>query len=1204
MTILANDIKIRASKLMADVANGGGGPSANVIEWGQSNTMFDDIDTVSRTLGNVSIRQAFLHVDTPNTDKLLGAYAMVAKLPADDNVTVTLAACDPFATRSQIADAIANYLIKGVPWNGWLLGNHVAGQANIQIFQRVGTALPTVGRTLVLVVNEGLSTEKVEWVRVIKVESETRVFTDNQGDYSGMVVSCEISAGLTQAMAGTDPNRYFTVGAGKAIVRDTTAADAANYYGAAALSVAGALGDSSVKTTGVYGQLVPSSATPVPALDQRPAARRTLTLATSPRQVQVAATPHTRRIKISQENRGLSYVAQLTPLPEPGTVVIKWVGLGNRQTVADDGAGSLTGAGAGTLNATTGSLALTLPSLPDVGSAVVISWGERTAYTNRSAQGASMRSPEFVWVLEGDGTLVPASLTIGYTSAGTVRSCTVNAAGVIAGDGTGRVDWPSKTVQFRPTYMPDAGAQFACDYELSSTVTEVLAAPTVDAGGYATLSLAQQPAAGTLAISWVTSQEVSGTSGGSITAANAAKNATSSTGVTNVPKLASDSALTSVSGSSGVQAYFGPAGTAFTSGSGIAYEPQLVTTTRGASTSSTYTTRSAQETSTRILVLHTATDDGAGNFDAGSLGTVAYASKTVSLKMVDPGHSTGSYGSDYENAAEFSTATGSGGGSSGGSTQKGGSYGTTGVAEQLVAGSSVVATYMVGTASPTAASMTYTPPEVVIDLCRFTTDRIVPGSIQFNWMGTVYTDIEGVLYYGATVSSPGTACGTVDYAAGLARMTDYVVSGSPTNLTLLSLWTQKGNWHTASAFFMTDASPVQPGQITITVLDVAGTQITVDCDLNGNLTGDHAIGKFEFQNGLGELQFGDFVLDSSLTAADKAEWWYNPADVGAVQAGKIWRPWPVDPSTLRYNAVSNLYLPIDPDILGLNPVRLPQDGRVPIYKKGRMICIGHHATVAAATYANGNTIDLGRPRVSHVWLIDANGALITSGYTATEADLDAGHVQVTDISGWAQPITVEHRIQDMRLCTDVQIDGTVSFNFPLSHDFPVGSVCSSVLLFGTLFARVAGLFDQQTWDGVTWADSVTGNPATATYNDAANPIIVSNAGALTERYAIRFKSDATSFELIGQYSGFIAEGSKNADFAPPNPFNPAVPLMQVAAAGWGSGWINGNVLFPKEQAAMAPFIAVRCVQPSLAAGTDYSFDLLAGGDVDRPPSAP
>lgn len=629
--------------------------------------------------------------------------------------------------------------------------------------------------------------------------------------------------------------------------------------------------------------------------------------------------------------------------------------------------------------------------------------------------------------------------------------------------------------------------------------------------------------------------------------------------------------------------------------------PFAVTTSTGSSVSMTQETGTSADN--RIVTARTVMDDGAGHF-AGGWGTVNYVGKSVSLKVVTFSRSATTYKADHEDAEEFSTAVADGGGSSAGNATKGGAYGTTTVGEEVFAGSSIVATYRVGAGAPVAKSMSYTPDAVSIDLCPYTVDRIVPNSVRFTWMGTTYEDYEGVIYRDRTPSNPGIISGRVDYAAGQALMSDYVVGPNPGTITLQSLWTSKGDWRTASAFFMTGASPIQPGQITITCLDVAGDLITVDCDLYGNLTGPHARGKFEFQNGLGELQFGDFVLDSSLSAEQKGEWWYDPADVGAVEAGKIWRPWPIDPASLRYNAVSSFYLPVDPDILGLDPVRLPQDGRVPIYRKGRVVVIGHNAQLAPDTYANGDTIDCGRVRLSHVWLIDAHGALITTGFTADEDDLDAGVIHVTDITGWAQPITVEHRIQDMALCTDVQIDGTISLNIPLSHAYPAGSVASSALLFGTTYARAASLFDQQSWDGVTWADSVQGSAAVGSYNDAANPLVVTNAGALTERYAIRFASNATDFNLIGEFSGQIAVGSKNTRFEPANPFAPAEHIFEMAEAGWGSGWVAGNTVFLRLVGAMQPMAVIRTVQPGAPTGTDYSFDLLTGGDIDRPPSAP
>lgn len=538
MTIYQEDIKLRKSRVMADVPEGGGGPSAEVIEWGQSNSVFDDVSTLARTVGEVSVRQVHMHVDTLNTDRLLGAYAIVAKLPADPNVSITLAECAPFARRSEIAQSIADYLIRGTQWPGFLLENHVANQQNIQIFQRVGAQVPPIGRTLVLVQNEGLSTEAIQYVRVTDVESEIQTFTDDKGDYEARVVRCEIGSKLSRAWTGTSPNRFFTVTAGRTVIRDTTVADAANYYGASRLALAGALGATTIKVESVYCRVVPSSRSEVPLLDQRPASVRAVQLATAPREIDVAAAPHTRRIKIGQENRALTYTGIMNPRPEPGTCVWTFVVLGNRYTAEDNGAGEIAGSAAGTVNYTSGAWTVTLPAQPDIGSAVVTQWGERIAYTDRSTQGAQVRLPEVVFVLAADEleSIEPGTLSIGYTSAGTVRTATAAGNGVISGDGgTGFVDHASRTVSFQPAYMIDPGGEYACDYETTTLQREILAPGAPDAGGFITVALAQQPVAGTLRLSWATAQEVTKTSGGTVSSSKTNADANKRVAIAAVP---------------------------------------------------------------------------------------------------------------------------------------------------------------------------------------------------------------------------------------------------------------------------------------------------------------------------------------------------------------------------------------------------------------------------------------------------------------------------------------------------------------------------------------------------------------------------------------------------------------------------------------------------------------------------------------------
>ena len=81
-------------------------------------------------------------------------------------------------------------------------------------------------------------------------------------------------------------------------------------------------------------------------------------------------------------------------------------------------------------------------------------------------------------------------------------------------------------------------------------------------------------------------------------------------------------------------------------------------------------------------------------------------------------------------------------------------------------------------------------------------------------------------------------------------------------------------------------------------------------------------------------------------------------------------------------------------------------------------------------------------------------------------------------------MTIEHRIEDMAVVRDVQINGEVSFTRALTHEYPLaspgdpssGSFVSSALVAGDLFARVSLVFDQATWNGA-WTDSLVGGTA-------------------------------------------------------------------------------------------------------------------------------
>lgn len=546
MTILSGDIKLLASKVMDDVPEGGGGPTGTVVPDGASNAIFTDVTELDRAGGAVSIRQLHVGVQTPTVDQFMGVNIILAEPPNDANVSVTLAQCSTFARRTDIANAIENYLIAGPVWAGYLFENHVQGQRSMQLFQRPGTPAPTIGRTLVLVQSEGLPGQVIQYVRTTRVATETRTFTDpaTGKEYQADIVTCDLSDALRSNFPGSPPDITFTRQAAKTLVRDTTVADAATFYGAAAMTAPAALGDVTVKTASVYTQLVPNSRTETAALDQMPSAQRTLTLAEAPRKVVTGVTPHTLRIKVGQENRGLVWVQMLKPLPAPGTIVISYMVLGVWYTTWDDGAGAFAGSGAGQVIYTTGSIAITLPAMPDAGSAILFSWGEAVGFTNRSAQGAQIRPPEYVWRLDEPG-VVPGSITLTWTSGGVLKTATDAAThGTLAGDGSGVVDYPSGIVMLRPAALPDAGGSIHVDYTVDAVQTEILAPSAPDAAGMVALTLTQQPAAGTLHLTWVTVRHVSATDGATLTTSRAIKNTSATYAVQTVPETYNPAAST------------------------------------------------------------------------------------------------------------------------------------------------------------------------------------------------------------------------------------------------------------------------------------------------------------------------------------------------------------------------------------------------------------------------------------------------------------------------------------------------------------------------------------------------------------------------------------------------------------------------------------------------------------------------------------
>lgn len=395
-------------------------------------------------------------------------------------------------------------------------------------------------------------------------------------------------------------------------------------------------------------------------------------------------------------------------------------------------------------------------------------------------------------------------------------------------------------------------------------------------------------------------------------------------------------------------------------------------------------------------------------------------------------------------------------------------------------------------------------------------------------------------------------------------------------------------FNTYATTFRIATAPIRTGSFSVLGTMLDGTTFNYSADSDGIIDEPRVKGRINYTTGVVKLVGVSPTAPAGVIKQDLS--WLDIPGVTTEYIDLIRQ------ETLRYNAVAFTYLPLDAELLGIDPVRLPSDGRVPIFRSGELAVVGNTQTTTPATAVVAGVVNTGRTRLSRLRVLGHDNHVIETGYTE---DLEAGTVTFTDVTGYSQPVRVEHRIEDMGLIRDAQIDGSITFTRPLTHNYPAeGSYVSSALRLGDLKSRMPLMFDQAAWDSVTFSDVLVGLAAPGTYNIGGYPMVLTNGGAMTERWALKFKTTQT-FDIIGEHVGNIGEGSVNTVTAPINPAT-GVPYFSLPVAGWGGGWSIGNIVRFNTVGAMYPVWMIRTVQPGPEAAADYSFLTIVRGDVDNP----
>lgn len=1196
MPIQSGDVKLVRSAVMADVPEGGGAPTGNVIEDGGSNSIFPDISELDRSGGRVNMRKVIVSVQSDDTDTYLGTNIIVAQPPADPRVSVTLFSTkQTFDTRLQAVARMEAYKIAGPEFDGYLFEDHVQGQRVLQVFQRAGAVVPVVGQSLVLVQNEGQSGEKRQAVMVTEVSSVQRTFTYTGGgspvDYTANVLTLGLSDRLRSDFKGSPASRSFTRLTNSTKIRETVVADAGSYVGVVPLVAAAQVGDFSVQASSIYTQLVPSAQTETPLADIRtngmsaalvatgePIARALTLRFSADQPMHVGAPIYPGTLRITRGDIELLDVGQNlmraseqvgTVDHENGIVTLHTSMFGN--------------------NAGTHTVQFTPAAVPD-------------AISEQSVHRVTAESVSLNYAISLGNPPIPGSVIVSYLAQGRWYMLRDDSSGRLGGIdvsyGAGTVNYETGSLVITLGALPDVGSALllqsqsdAVQMQSSNTALASnghLYIPINSAGALSDEAGGKAITPGSVTVGW---------------------------SVDGVAKTATDDGLGNLTGDA--------TGTVAYSDGVVRISPKVLPP---------YETPFLLDlTSNERLVASnvllqkgnlgvTNIRPGSVRFDLPLTATYSWgnsyvvsagaASKALTVQAFDREgvlyfHDTNSAATlrvcgaiDYATGdinvdpPEVSTSDDlgpiiSGAGASGTSTYLWNKLGAPDK-RRVITLAAVRANIEYATDLPSADSMGVLLTELRASI-KMVPQRVLRG-VSFCVGSKLYvqTSDNTLMVDPSPTHGGGLPAGNVLAALGQVRVLDWPpgVSSAIADWRGVQVPPSEGVQAPYSAFqtaFRTAAAPLRSGSLSVRGSMQDGTAFNVTAGANGKIDGARVKGLVDYETGLVQLYFvnPDAVSGTSVDLA-----FLDIHGVGTMFADLVMLP------TLRYNAVSYSYLPMDAELLGIDPVMLPTDGRVPIFQRGGRAVAGHTGVIEAEV-SSGQTVNCGRVRLSRVRVLGADNQLIHRGYTF---DLEAGTVTFENVAGYAQPVRIEHRIEDMGVIQQVDINGRITFTRQLSHDYPAGSYLSSALAAGDLFARVNLVFDQRTYSDA-WADVPQGESATATFSHSQYPITVTNRGALTERWQLRF-TDPTTFTVIGENVGVIAVGNTSANCAPINPAT-GVPYFDVPWQGFGNDWAAGNVLRFNTIGAVLPVWVVRTVQQGAGNVADDTFALLVRGDIDN-----
>ena len=1184
--LTTQDLRFYPTENLTDSDDGGGLMVRDPLT-GADNELFNPVSDQDRTIGRFSARSVHAAVRRPDAAKLGGAHVIISKPAKAANVSHLLYRGVRYGERRKdIIKRIAAYAVYTIESKMTLLSTQSLGSRIVQAYQRTDEALPLVGDVYCLrQTKKGYPTEE-QYIQVIRVSSENRTFTTPDGkDFVRTVVKMETSTALTADFIGADyPS--ITHADPPCLLMETHISDSASYYGVKPLVETIRANTQTIRVPSIMEKLVPTSQIETPLIDYTAAGQRQLIFDAARGESVLTAYNAINDSTVLHAGNAIT----------PGSLRLTVEGI----TISDRGGTLYRGDTAvGTVDYARGELRF---------SETLSSGGVWTLYFRPAAELLQVADTASIPVLINNRSYnyvltilpvpAPGSLQVSYRAQGRWYDLRDDGSGALrggsAGHGSGSLNYRTGSVSITCGEMPDVGSEVLFSWGTQATVHN-----RADSQPAASMLIATEAglAPNTVKLSW--------TDNGAKTAQDDGQGNITGAWTGTVDYRSGDITLSSYPGGEQrldvkVDYSVGQPQTAewkapARDGSGnvnltlgqTQIKPRSVELTYNVLVEDYDTKVQAGEAYTRQVDPYvTVRDDGAGALrDAGgvSRGSINYATGVIRLK---PDAVVKIPKAIYRKQPMGEEIV-----STQGTTQTvkplyrmvfaGYEY-VDALAAAPIDDSFVVSAKFRGQQTEDARSKKASSGVLRLDLLPTYAERIVPGSVRFAIGQETYFDRRGELYYRLEPATGAAArVGSINYETGIATV-EQAPAGA---VSLQALAGTVSANPVDTAVWRIPASPIRPASLQITATPLSGGQLNVRADNGGKISGGNVEGTVDYETGVVRVRFGKWVV----AAGNESKYWYNPDAVR--DDGKIWQPAQVYADTILYNAVSYTYLPLDTSAIGIDAVRLPADGRVPIFRRGDMIVIGHRLSDdLGSAHSAGQTVRLSRDHIDSLCLRDAKNQAIEAKWY--DYDLDAGTLTWAtplDLSAYTMPIAAHHAREEENRVIVADIDGTLQLQFPTGRDYPKeDTYISSALIGGDLEVRHSPPWSQKLFDNV-WSDDPRGDAITAKLNLKDYPLVLTDDGATTDRWAIVWR-DGTQFDLYSEALGFVGRYDALQDLAPINAAT-GKPYFVLKKGAFGinngaSPWAVGNAVRLNTYGTHLGVWILRAVQPSAQKQTE------------------